>query len=60
MKTRKLLDGKEVPELEKSVKLEIKTKCPRKWLLTDLQTGEKYLGHEDPKKGPSHWEKINA
>ncbi len=60
MKTRTLLDGRDVEELEKPVTLEVKTKCPKKWMLVDLQTGERYIGHTDPKAGPSHWEKINA
>ena len=60
MNTRTLLDGRDVKELDKSVTLEVKTKCPSKWMLIDLQTGERYIGHEDPKKGPSHWKKINA
>ncbi len=60
MNTRTLLDGRDVKELEKSVTLEVKTKCPSKWMLIDLQTGERYIGHEDPAKGPSHWKKINA
>lgn len=60
MKTRTLLDGRDVEELEKPVTLEVKTKCPKKWMLVDLQTGERYIGHTDPEAGPSHWEKINA
>lgn len=41
---RKLKDGTTVPELAESVTLVVKTKCPDKWLLTDLETGEQYLG----------------
>lgn len=60
MTTRLLLDGRDVPELEGAVKLEVYTKCPEKWLLIDLQTGERYIGHNDPKAGPSHWKKVET
>ena len=29
-------------ELEKSVQLIIKTKCPTKWIIEDLETGQRY------------------
>lgn len=58
MNTRTLLDGRDVPDLEKAVTLEVYTKCPQKWMLIDLQTGERYIGHNDPTAGPSHWERI--
>ena len=29
-------------ELETSIKLIIKTKCPTKWIIEDLETGQKY------------------
>lgn len=60
MNTRTLLDGNTVPELDKPVTLEVYTKCPKKWMLVDLQTGERYVGHDDPTQGPSHWKKIDA
>ena len=41
-KTRKLKNGEEVEELEKSINLIIKTKCPTKWIIEDLETGQKY------------------
>ena len=47
-KTRTLLDGKEVEEFEKAVDLTIHTKCPEKWLLIDLETGQEYLGSNKP------------
>lgn len=59
-KTRTLLDGNEVPELEKPVNMQVYTKCPEKWMLVDLQTGERYIGHTDPSAGPSHWKKIET
>ncbi len=33
---------KKVKELEKSINLIIKTKCPTKWIIEDLETGQKY------------------
>ena len=41
-KYRKLKNGEEVEELETSIKLIIKTKCPKKWIIEDLETGQKY------------------
>ena len=37
--TRKLLDGKEVEELEDPVELKIITRCPQKYKLIDMETG---------------------
>jgi hypothetical protein len=46
--SRKLLDGKEVEEYEKAIDLTIHTKCPEKWLLIDLETGQEYIGSSEP------------
>ena len=53
---RKLTDGSEVPELQESVTITIKTRCPEKWMLIDRETGEVYTPHITP--GPSQWKKI--
>jgi hypothetical protein len=45
---RKLLNGTEVPETDKAVDLTIHTKAPSKWLLIDLETGQEYIGSEEP------------
>ena len=45
---RKLLNGSEVPETDKVVDLTIHTKAPSKWLLIDLETGQEYIGSEEP------------
>lgn len=58
--TRTLLDGRDVIELETAVTLEVHTKCPEKWMLIDMQTGERYIGHSDPTAGPSHWKKVET
>lgn len=47
-KTRILLNGTEVEEFEKAVDLTIHTKCPEKWLLIDLETGQEYMGSDKP------------
>jgi hypothetical protein len=39
---RKLKNGEEVEELKKSINLIIKTRCPTKWIIEDLETGQKY------------------
>lgn len=54
---RKLKDGREVPELDKVKVLEVRTKCPEKWKLIDLETGEEYIGwHTD---GPRSWRRVD-
>lgn len=58
MKTRKLQDGSEVQELDEAKILTIKTKCPEKWLLLDLETGERYTGHTSD--GKNDWKKLDA
>lgn len=54
---RKLVDGSEAVELEQSIVLEIKTKCPSKYLLLDLETNETYRGADKSRSG-EHWSKI--
>jgi hypothetical protein len=56
-KTRTLLDGREVVELEKPVTLEVYTKCPEKYMLIDMQTGEKYVGYKT--EGKNSWQRVN-
>jgi hypothetical protein len=46
MNKRILKDGSEVDSFDKPVDLVIHTKAPGKWKLTDLETGEEYLGSE--------------
>jgi hypothetical protein len=57
MNTRKLQDGRLVPELLESKTLTVKTKCPEKWLLVDLETGEKYTGYTTD--GSLSWKKLD-
>jgi hypothetical protein len=56
MNTRTLLDGQEVRDLDTPITLEVYTKCPEKWMLIDMQTGEKYIGHSTP--GPNSWKRV--
>jgi len=46
MSKRILKDGSEVDSFDKPVDLVIHTKAPEKWKLTDLETGEEYLGSD--------------
>jgi hypothetical protein len=55
---RKLLDGNEVPELDEPKILTVKTKCPEKWLLIDLETGERYTGYGTD--GSLDWKKLKT
>ena len=41
---RHLKDDTLVEEFESAVDLTIHTKCPSKWLLIDMETGQKYIG----------------
>ena len=41
-KFRKLKTGEKAEELDSPVSLIIKTKCPTKWVIEDLETGQRY------------------
>jgi len=58
MNTRKLQDGTEVEEFDKAVTLTIYTKCPEKYMLIDMQTGERYVGTRAI--GNQDWKKLDA
>ena len=58
MKKRKLQTGEEIIELDEPVMLKVYTKCPEKWLLTDLETGEQYVGYSA--KGSLDWRKLDS
>ena len=45
--SRKLLDGREVEESKENVDIIIRTKCPKKWRITDMETGQIYEGTGD-------------
>lgn len=46
MNKRILQDGSEVNSFDHPVDLIIHTKAPSKWKITDLETGEEYIGSE--------------
>ena len=50
-KYRKLKNGEKANELEKSIELIIKTKCPTKWIIEDLETGQRYRANGNPEIG---------
>lgn len=56
MKTRTLTSGEVVLELDKAVTLEVYTKCPEKYKLTDMETGEEYIGLST--EGKHSWGKL--
>jgi hypothetical protein len=59
MNKRKLQDGSSVEETEFPVTLIIQTKCPEKWKLIDLETGEEYIGVLPmERKKDKHWKKL--
>jgi hypothetical protein len=58
MKTRTLLDGQDVEELDKAVTLKVYTKCPEKYMLIDLQTGERYIGSK--LQDDQDWKKVET
>ena len=50
-KKRTLKSGEEVEELDSSVQLIIKTKCPTKWIIEDLETGQRYRANGNTEVG---------
>ena len=48
-KYRKLKNGGKAEELDSPINLIIKTKCPTKWIIEDLETGQRYKanGHTE-------------
>ena len=51
MTTRALKNGEIVQELGRSIKLIIKTKCPTKWVIEDLETGVRYRANGSTEMG---------
>ena len=50
-KQRTLKNGEKINELDASVKLIIKTKCPTKWIIEDLETGQRYRANGNTEIG---------
>jgi len=56
---RKLQDNTEVKELSAPVQLVVYTRCPEKYKLIDMETGQEYVGTR-PSQGNLHWKRIDA
>jgi hypothetical protein len=54
---RKLLDGKLVPAFDIAIDLIVTTKCPQKWKLVDMETGDEYIGQCPTEWNTKYWEK---
>ena len=48
---RILKNGEKAEELEIAMDIIIKTKCPTKWILQDLETGQRYRANGNKKIG---------
>jgi hypothetical protein len=46
--------AKNFEELEQSISLTVKTKCPDKWILIDRETGQTYVGNL-----MGHWDRLD-
>ena len=55
---RKLLDGSKAPEYEFAITMEVRTKCPSKYKLVDMETGEEYIGQRPLSRKGFFWRKI--
>ena len=55
---RKLLDGSEAPEFDFAIELIVLTKCPSKYKLVDMETGEEYIGNLPTDGKKYHWKRI--
>jgi hypothetical protein len=54
---RTLKTGESVPELNEAKTLTVYTRCPEKWKLIDMETGEEYVGYSSD--GKNSWRKLN-
>lgn len=54
---RILIDGSIVPELEEPITLKVVTKCPQKWKLIDMETGQSYTGTVPVHEDDLHWQR---
>ena len=50
-KFRNLKNGEKVKELDSSINLIIRTKCPTKWIIEDLETGQRYIANGNTEIG---------
>ena len=52
-KELKIRKGRDIEESTEIVALEIKTKCPSKWILIDTETGQSYKGNPG-----GYWDRL--
>jgi len=57
MEGRKLLDGRIAPEFDVGIELRIITKCPSKYKLLDMETGQVYVGQMPTEYDPYYWKR---
>ena len=50
-KYRNLKNGEKAKELNSPVNLIIKTRCPTKWIIEDLETGQRYRANGNTEVG---------
>ena len=50
-KYRILKNGEKVQELDTAMEIIIKTKCPTKWIVEDLETGQRYRANGNMEVG---------
>jgi hypothetical protein len=55
---RELQDGTKVEEYEFPIILEVRTKCPSKYKLIDMETGEEYIGQRPISRKGFFWRKV--
>ena len=48
---RNLKNGEKAEQLDNSMQLIIKTKCPTKWVIEDLETGQRYRANGNTEIG---------
>ena len=51
MKKMRTVNKREIEELEEPVELKLITKCPTKWIIEDLETGQRYRANGNTEIG---------
>ena len=60
MNNRTLLDGTIAPSFDIAIELKVITKCPSKYKLVDMETGEEYIGTmPDGTSDQYFWKRVN-
>jgi hypothetical protein len=57
---RTLLNGTTVPALDIPIELVVKTKCPGKYKLVDMETGLEYIGVIPDSNDGYFWKRTDA